>query len=141
VAALLAMDEASRREIVEDALRQLETHLRRRDVGGTVALFHQDGVAFGSEEHEHAVGADELRAFLSRLFARPHTYGWSGWEPLLTGGSDVLIWFVAPATVVVRIDQGGDERAPYRLSGVLERADDGRWLFRLFNGSEPSASD
>jgi len=52
------------------------------------------------------------------------------------------MWFVAPATVVVRDDAGGEETAPYRLSGVLERGSDGRWLFRVFNGAEPvSTSD
>ena len=47
------------------------------------------------------------------------------------------MWFVAPATLVVRDDSNDDESFPYRLSGVLERAGDGQWLFRLFNGSEP----
>jgi len=39
--------------------------------------------------------------------------------------------------VVVRNEDGNEQHAPYRLSGVLELASDGRWLFRLFNGSEP----
>ena len=80
---------------------------------------------------------DELRVFFVRLFARPHTYGWSELEPLHTGGSNKLVWFVAPTTVVVRDEDGNEQRAPYRVSGVLEFADDTRWLFRLFNGSEP----
>jgi len=79
----------------------------------------------------------ELREFLKRIFGRPGTYGWSGWDPVLTGGTQDLMWFVAPATVVVRDDAGDEETAPYRLSGVLERGSDGRWFFRVFNGAEP----
>jgi ketosteroid isomerase-like protein len=133
------MEHGVRREIVENALRQFEVQLRGRDVEGVVALFREDGVLFGSEKHETAAGAKELRVFLSGLFARPHTYGWSELEPLFTGGNDELVWFVAPTTVIIQADQGPEKQAPYRVSGVLDRAVDGRWLFRLFNGSEPAA--
>ena len=72
------------------------------------------------------------------------------------GGQDSFasIWFVAPATLLVRDesdnettttratttsnnDESNNESFPYRVSGVLERAGDAQWLFRLFNGSEP----
>jgi ketosteroid isomerase-like protein len=129
----------TRQEIVKDALRGFEAQLRSRSVEGAVALFHADGVLFGSEEDESANGIEELRAFFSRLFARPQTYGWFGFEPLHVGGSDELVWFVAPTTVVVRDEGGSEQQAPYRVSGVLELVGDGRWLFRLFNGSEPAA--
>jgi len=53
-------------------------------------------------------------------------------------GDDGLLWFVAPATVVMRQDDGSETVAPYRLSGVLRRGRDGDWRFVLFNGSEPT---
>jgi ketosteroid isomerase-like protein len=129
--------ELERVEIIDNALRSLTAALRRRDADGVVALFHDDAVLFGSEDGELAVGALEIREFLARIFDRPGTYGWSGWDPVLTGGTQDLAWFVAPATVIVRDDAGGEESAPYRLSGVLEPGSDGRWLFRVFNGAEP----
>lgn len=125
-------------QIVEDALRLLVAGLRRRDIDGVLALFHSDAVLFGSEDGEQAIGAEQLRAFLTRLFDRPHTYGWSGWDPVITGGSGGTVWFVAPSTVVVKDDAGGEASAAYRLSGVLEQDTAERWLFRLFNGSEPA---
>lgn len=131
------MAQTSHQRIVDEALHRLIAELRRRDVEGAVALFHGDAVLFGSEEGEQAIGARQLRAFLSRLFERPHTFGWSEWDPLLTGGTEDIVWFIAPSTVVIQDDAGHEQDAPYRLSGVLERADDGRWLFRLFNGAEP----
>ena len=121
------MASVSHRRIVDDALRALVAQARQRDVDGAVALFHDDGVLFGSGREENAVGRDELRAFFSRLFERPGTYGWSEWDPLLTGGSGSIVWFVAPATLVVRDDSNNDESFPYRVSGVLERAGDGQW--------------
>ncbi len=136
-AKIARVEPGTRQELVKDALREFEAQLRLRNLEGAVSLFHEDGVLFGSEEHETATGIDELRVFFSRLFARPHTYGWSELEPLHTGGSNKLVWFVAPTTVVVRDEDGNEQRAPYRVSGVLELADDTRWLFRLFNGSEP----
>jgi ketosteroid isomerase-like protein len=138
---IVRMEHGVRREIVKNALRQLEVELRGRDVEGVVALFREDGVLFGSEEHENAAGANELRIFLSGVFARPHTYGWSEPEPLFTGGNDELVWFVAPTTVIIQGNEGHERHAPYRVSGVLDRAVDGRWLFRLFNGSEPAAAE
>jgi len=72
---------------------------------------------FGSGEHESAIGIDELRDFLSRLFARSHTYGWPEFEPLYIGGSDELVWFVAPTTVVVKDEDGNEEQAPRAVEG------------------------
>jgi ketosteroid isomerase-like protein len=131
------MAQTSHHRIVDEALHRLIAELRGRDMEGVLALFHSDAVLFGSEEGEQAIGAEQLRAFLARLFERPHTYGWAGWNPLLTGGTEDMVWFVAPSTAVIQDDAGHEEDAPYRLSGVLERANDGRWLFRLFNGAEP----
>lgn len=136
------MTESERIEIVDAALRSMTAALRRRDADGVLALFHEEAVLLGSEEDEQAVGTGELREFLARTFDRPGTYGWSDWDPVLTGGSHDMLWFVAPATVVVRGSDGREESAPYRLSGVLQRSGDGHWVFRLFNGAEPvSAAD
>jgi ketosteroid isomerase-like protein len=130
----------ARQEIVKHSLRGFEVQLRMRNVDGALALFCDDGALFGSEEDESAIGIDELRDFFARLFARPHTYGWSEFEPLQAGGTDELIWFVAPTAVVIRDEDRNERQAPYRVSGVLELAGNGRWLFRLFNGSEPAAA-
>ena len=67
----------------------------------------------------------------------PHTYGWS-WDDMTVDGDDGLLWFVVPATVVIRQDDGSETVAPYRLSGVLRRGRDNDWRFALFKGSEPT---
>jgi ketosteroid isomerase-like protein len=112
-------------------------HLRARDIDGASALFEEHAVLFGSEEGESAHGRDGLREFFARIYRRPHTYGWA-WQEMTVAGDDRLLWFVAPATVVLRRDDGSETVAPYRISGVLRRGDDDEWRFALFNGSEPT---
>ncbi len=133
---LMADDEAA----VDDLLRAFSDRLRKRDVDGVISLFDHQAVVFGSELGESATGHAELQAFFRRVFARPQTYGWE-WQSLSVRGMSDVVWFVGPATVVVRADDGTERRAPYRLSGVLQRQSNGRWLFVLFNGAEPVASE
>ena len=122
---------------ISAALSAFVKQLRARDVEGASALFEEHAVLFGSEEGESAHGRDGLREFFERIYRRPHTYGWT-WDDMTVDGDDGLLWFVAPATVVIRQDDGSETVAPYRLSGVLRRGRDDDWRFALFNGSEPT---
>lgn len=122
--------------VVDDLLSALTVRLRERDIQGAISLFDHDAVLFGSEAEESATGHAELELFFRRLFQRPHTYGWR-WDSLRVSATNDVAWFVGPATVVARGDDGREKGAPYRLSGVLKRQSDGRWLFVLFNGAEP----
>ena len=124
-------------QIVDAALRRFAEHVSHRDVEAVVALFHDDGVLFGSEAREWAVGSTAIRLLLASLFARPQTYSWADWEPLITGSAGDVIWFVSPATLLERVD-GVETGFPYRLSGVLQPVDDQSWLLRQLNGSEPA---
>jgi ketosteroid isomerase-like protein len=125
--------------IVDNLLGALSVRLRERDVQGAISLFDHDAVLFGSEVEESATGHAELELFFRRIFERPQTYGWR-WDSLRVSATKDVVWFVGPATVVVRGDDGTEHSAPYRLSGVLKRQSDGRWLFVLFNGAEPVES-
>jgi ketosteroid isomerase-like protein len=122
---------------ISAALTAFVTQLRARDVEGASDLFEEHAVLFGSEEGESAHGRDGLREFFERIYRRPHTYGWI-WDDMTVDGDDGLLWFVAPATVVIRQDDGSETVAPYRLSGVLRRLHNDEWRFVLFNGSEPT---
>ena len=125
---------------MHEVLEQLVRQLRARNIDATLRLFTSDAIFYGSELGEYAVGAAQLRLILTQLFEHPHTYGWSDFEHLdLTLRGDV-IWFVGPALVVRRDDEGNEDHAPYRLSGVLETME-GCWLIALFNGAEPVPAD
>ena len=105
---------------ISAALSAFVKQLRARDVEGASALFDEHAVLFGSGEGESAHGREGLREFFERIYRRPHTYGWT-WDDMTADGDDGLLWFVAPATVVIRQDDGSETVAPYRLSGVLRR--------------------
>ena len=124
--------------IVSSVLSAFVERLRARDIQGALALFEGHATLLGSEEGESAHGHAGLREFFERIYRRPHTYGWT-WNQITADGQGGVIWFVAPAAVVVRQDDGIEQAAPYRLSGVLRRGSDGDWRFALFNGSEPAA--
>lgn len=127
---------SNEQKIVNEVMAEFVRYLRDRDLEGALGLFHDDAILFGSEAGESALGIPELRAFFGRLFERPQTYGWT-WEATTARRRDRVVWFVAPATVVIRGGDGSERFAPYRLSGVLEQEATGRWLFSLFNGAEP----
>jgi ketosteroid isomerase-like protein len=124
-------------DTVVDAVARLVDAMRGRRVADAVGCFTEDGVLFGSGAGERAEGADELRAFLGDLLAAPYTVGWELDTPVARrdGG---LVWFVAPAVLEVRHEDGRTDRLPYRVSGVLRLTGDG-WRLELLNGAEPAA--
>ena len=123
--------------IADDALSQLCAALATHDPEQVLELFTREGAVFGSETPEEAVGRDELRAFLTAVCARPESISWT-WDMRTAGQLGDVVWFSASGTCVYTRPDGSTMTAadPYRLSGVLRRTQ-GRWLFALFDGSEP----
>jgi uncharacterized protein (TIGR02246 family) len=123
--------------IADDALHGLVAALATHDPDEVLDVFTREGASFGSDDGEEAVGRDELRAMFTDICARPDTISWT-WEVRTAGHLGDVVWFVAAGTGVLTTPDGRAVTAadPYRLSGVLRRTQ-GRWLFALFNGSEP----
>lgn len=90
-----------------------------------------DVTLFGSEVSEAFIGPEALREFLAKLLARPAGPKFRLLDRRMSRRSDVA-WFTADAEVTI----GAARISPYRLTGVLEKRN-GRWLWMLFNGSEP----
>ena len=124
--------------IVDSALTTLVSCTRQRDLRGTLELFVDDAAVFGSDEGEFARGRDDVREFLTALYAEPVTYGWT-WDHPVAGRHGDVVWFVALSQVILE-GEGAPPPVPYRLSGVL-RLVGGRWRFALFNGAQPVAED
>ncbi len=108
-------------------------HFANRRLEEALAAFVPDAdvALYGSEVSEIIVGREALRRFFERLFARANGPRFTLEERRASIRGDVA-WFTSAATVRI----GGTAVSPYRLTGVLERRD-GRWLWALFNGSEP----
>ena len=132
------MEDPTPEAIVNSTLKTLVSCTRRRDLTGTLDLFVDDAAIFGSDEGECARGRDDVREFLTALYAEPVTYGWT-WDHPVAGRHGDVVWFVALSQVILE-GEGAPPPVPYRLSGVL-RLVGGRWRFALFNGAQPVAEE
>ena len=93
-----------------------------------------DVLLIGSDAGEVSAGRQALEAFFDRIFARENTFSWE-WDRLDVSHDDNLAWFFAEGRVVLTTAQE-QRKAPYRISGVLQRQGE-RWLWRQYHGSEP----
>ena len=123
--------------IADEALHTLVAALATQDPEEVLEVFTREGAVFGSDHGEQAVGRDELRRFFTAICDRADTISWT-WEIQVAATLGDVVWFVAPGTCVFTRPDGSTVTAadPYRISGVLRRTQ-GRWLFAVFNGSEP----
>jgi uncharacterized protein (TIGR02246 family) len=126
--------DAQTREEVLMALGEFRAAVAERRLEGVLALFAPDADAtlIGSSVGEIARGPMELRTFLKRIFSTPQTISWE-WDDVSVSGAGDVAWLWLEGALVI---DGRSDRS-YRISGVLERRQ-GRWLWSLFHGSEPS---
>jgi ketosteroid isomerase-like protein len=95
-----------------------------------------DTLLVGSHAAEQARGRAGVEAHFRRHFERPETITFA-WREVDVAVRGAVAWLHAEGEVVLHGDDG-DRREPYRLSGVLEQRG-GKWLWRLFHGSQPAA--
>ena len=127
---------AESRVAVEGAVARFGACLRARDVAAATGCFVPEGALYGDDLGEHAHGVEEMGPFFAELFEEDFTLAWELTETWARRSGD-LIWFVCTAQVVVRSDEGWEDRAPFKVSGVL-RATRAGWRFELFNASQPA---
>lgn len=115
-------------------LGELRAAIADRRLEGALTLFAPDADAtlIGSSVGELARGPLEMRAFLERLFDSARAVSWE-WDDVSVSACGDVAWLWLEGALML---DGRSER-PYRISGVLERRQ-GRWLWTLFHGSEPS---
>jgi ketosteroid isomerase-like protein len=126
--------DAQTREEVLMALGEFRAAVSQRRLEGVLSLFAPDADAtlIGSSLGEIARGPLDLRAFLEQIFAGGQAISWE-WDDVSISSSGDVAWLWLEGALVL---DGRSDRA-YRISGVLERRQ-GRWLWSLFHGSEPS---
>jgi ketosteroid isomerase-like protein len=127
-------------DAVRRALADLEDAFQRRDVEAILARCSDEIVFFGSAVGEEAVGHAGVAAMLEAL------------APAAEGADFSLAWTDVDVDVDVRGDVAlltalgeatfttaeATTSLRYRLSGALLRTG-GRWLWRIYHGSEPAA--
>jgi ketosteroid isomerase-like protein len=126
--------DAQTREEVLLALGEFRAAVAERRLEGVLSLFAPDADAtlIGSSQGEIARGPIELRTFLDRTFRTSQAISWE-WDDVSISCSGDVAWLWLEGALML---DGRSDRV-YRISGVLERRQ-GRWIWMLFHGSEPS---
>ena len=126
--------DAQTREEILFTLGEFRAAVSQRRIEGALTLLAPDAdlAIIGSSAGELARGPVEVRPFLETLFADERSFSWE-WDDVSVSSCGDVGWLWTEGALVI---DGRSER-PYRISAVLERRQ-GRWLFCLFHGSEPS---
>ena len=133
--ATLANMEAS--EAVWTAFLDLDDAFAAGDVEGVVALFTSDPdlTLWRSAEAEHAVGPDELRAFVAWMAGLAGTFTIAYTEHRVTVDGPAA-WVNAAGTATWDDGAGQVKQMPHRVTAVF-RLVDGSWKCHTRNGSQP----
>ena len=116
---------------VRKTLMRLNDRLARRDLALLDDFARgEDTLLVGSEVGEVARGRAGIEARLKQIFAQAETLAFS-WREVEVSVHGHVAFLHAEGEAVI-----GNERRPYRLTGVLQ-LQDGLWRWRLFHGSEP----
>ncbi|MFA5123368.1 nuclear transport factor 2 family protein [Zavarzinia sp.] len=122
-------------EAVFALMDRLGTLIFTRDMAVIDELWSGAGFRLlGSELPEDARSREELAVFFAHLFAAPARYRWEWGERTVEHLGD-LLWVCAKGDLIVSLPEQV-RRKPYRAVCIFERRG-GRWLWRLFSGSEP----
>lgn len=133
------MSDADTRSAVSEVLERFFQLVSTRDMRVLAEFAPGDDVLLvGSDAGEIATGPREIEAFFTRIFARPSTFSWKSRRIHVSQAGDIA-WFFAEGQMTVESAKG-QEKAPYRISGVLERVGD-QWLWRQYHGSNPVPND
>ena len=119
------------------ALQRLNSMVSRRDM---VVLDEfaadADVLLLRSGDAELSVGRDQIETVFKALFAQPIALSWD-WKDTRVSSSGDVAWIYAAGEAIGK-GPDGEQRLPYRMTGVLHRGESG-WKWRQFHGSEPAA--
>ena len=126
---------AEMRDQVLQALERFERLVAERDPALLSEFADEANVRLvGSEVSEVATGPAEVEALVRRFFGLPVQIRWE-WRSRDVSFVGDVAWLFAQGEAVLR-GEGGEQRVPYRMTGVLERRGD-TWRWRHIHGSEP----
>ncbi|MFC3070696.1 nuclear transport factor 2 family protein [Phenylobacterium soli] len=122
---------------VRRALIRLNELLSKRDMAILDEFTgNEDTVLVAPVAKDRARGRAQLEVHFREFFARPDTLSFA-WREVEVSVHGPVAWLHAEGEAVLH-GADGDTRQPYCLTGVLE-LHGGKWLWRLFHGSLPTA--
>ena len=123
-------------QLARQLLQELQAAVASKDLAAVLALFDEDAVVFGTAAAN--VGAEEVRAYLTRVVEQDGTLRWE-WDHIVPLLSDPTALAFAVIGTVGFDDEAGaavEDRDPFRLTCVAVQSE-GRWRLRHFHGSVP----
>jgi ketosteroid isomerase-like protein len=126
---------AEMRDQVLQALERFERLVAERDPALLSEFADEADVRLvGSGASKVATGPGEVEALVRRFFGLPVQIRWE-WRSRDVSLVGDVAWLFAQGEAVLR-GEGGEQRVPYRMTGVLDRRGD-IWRWCHFHGSEP----
>ena len=117
------------------ALQRLNAMVSRRDMAVLDEFAREaDVLLLRSGSDELSVGRDQIETVFKTLFAQPIALSWD-WKDTRVSSSGDVAWIHAAGEAIAKAPDG-EQRLPYRMTGVLQRGESG-WKWRQFHGSEP----
>ncbi|MCW2793759.1 MAG: hypothetical protein JWO76_2857 [Nocardioides sp.] len=113
---------------------ELQAAVAARDGEGVTRLFHEDAVLIGTSAYNS--GPEAVHAYLRLVVEQPASLSWDLAEVDVFLEDGDLLGFAALGEVVL-VEDGNEDRAPFRLTLVARRTPDG-WRVLSFHGSIPS---
>ena len=121
---------------ISDALRTWNEAAKSANVDLCLSLFeNSDNVILaGSDKGEVCKGKDQMRTWLSAIFAHA-SFSWE-MDHTDIDSNGKTAWVFVEGSMIVKWDNGHAKKTPYRFTGILVKKNK-VWKWRLFNGSIP----
>lgn len=127
-------------DVVRTALADLSSAFRDQDVDRLLSQFSQrpEVTYAGSELGERATGRGDLAALLTVVLGRDEAYAFDLPDVRAAAVGEALS-VLAEGTGTAYTATGDPETFAYRVTGVLV-SEQGRWVWLMLTGSEPTAA-
>ncbi len=121
---------------INDALKTWNAAAKSANVELCLSMFDNsdDVMLVGSDKGEICKGRDQMRTWLSAIFAHAN-FSWE-MNRIDIDSNSKTAWVFVEGSMIVQWDNGHTKKTPYRFTGILVKKSK-VWKWRLFNGSIP----
>jgi hypothetical protein len=122
---------------ITEALNLWNATAKSSDTDKCLSLFDdtENIMLIGSDKGEIFKGKDEIRGWLTRLFAHAG-FSWE-MDRIDIDSNGKTAWVFVDGSMIVTWDSGQTRKTPYRFTGIMVKKNNS-WKWRLFDGSKPA---
>ena len=121
---------------INEALKIWNSAAKNANVEQCLAMFDNTAevMLVGSDKGEICKGKEQMRAWLSAIFAHAN-FSWE-MNTIDIDSNGKTAWVFVDGAMIVQWDNGHTKKTPYRFTGIMVKKNK-VWRWRLFNGSIP----